>query len=329
MPQAFLKDVNGISGQVPFKIGHKPLVIGRVLGNDPEHLDYFKSVENMHREYAAFLRNIPFYGLGVACSDHPVVREMIEKLGLRKDGRRLLTYGTGEDADLRLVHARADGHHTVFDFEVSERVAGGARPLTGWTIPILGQHNVLNALAAVAVALDAGVEAEKVQAGLASFAGVKRRFQLTGSWRGVSFFDDYAHHPVEINAVLAAAKGGARGRVMAVVEPHRFTRVRDLFGEFCNCFHSADSVIVLPLYSAGEFPIDGIDQFSLAEGIRQTGHPAAIAVENVEQLVGLIAEHARSEDMVVFVGAGQSTEWAHAVPKWLNEREPMRAGGAV
>jgi UDP-N-acetylmuramate--alanine ligase len=306
-----------------------PTEIGIVTNIDPEHLDYFGSVENMHREYAAFLRNIPFYGLAVAFNDHPVVREMIATLQLRTDGRRLLTYGTREGSDLRLVASRADGHHTFFDCDISSRVNGGARRIEGWSIPILGDHNVLNALAAVAVAMDVGIADDTIKASLSSFSGVKRRFQLTGTWQGIAIFDDYAHHPVEIGAVLAAAKGGARGRVMAIVEPHRYTRVRDLFGDFCSCFKSADSVVVLPLYSAGELPIDGIDQYSLADGIRSTGHPATTAVANAEQLVELVQNHARSGDMIVFVGAGQSTEWAHALPQWLQERQPQRAGGAL
>ncbi|MCH9765191.1 MAG: UDP-N-acetylmuramate--L-alanine ligase [Alphaproteobacteria bacterium] len=306
-----------------------PTEIGVVTNIDPEHLDYFKSVDNMHREYAAFFNNIPFYGLAVTNIDHPVVRDMVEKLGLRRDGRRLLTYGTSEGADIQLTGLQADGHFSRFDFRLSGRVAGGAREAKGWSLPYLGEHNVLNALAAVAVATEVGIPDEKICAGLASFSGVKRRFQLTGTWNGVSIFDDYAHHPVEINSVLQAAKSGARGRVMAVVEPHRYSRVRDLFGDFCSCFHAADSVVVMPLYSAGELPIDGIDQYSLADGIRATGHPAVQAVDGTGGLVDLVRRHATEGDMVVCVGAGVSTEWAHALPGWLADEQPRRAGGGL
>jgi len=304
-----------------------PTQIGVVTNIDPEHLDYFKSVDNMHREYAAFFKNIPFYGLAVACVDHPVARKMIEVLGLRRDGRRLLTYGVSEDADLRLTGLQADGHISNFDFQMSDRVLGGARVAHGWRLPFLGEHNVLNALAAVAVATEVGITDDQIRAGLASFSGVKRRFQLTGTWNGVSIFDDYAHHPVEILSVLQAAKSGARGRVIAVVEPHRYSRVRDLFGDFCACFAPADHVIVMPLYSAGEAPIEGIDAKSLADGIRATGHRSAVAVDGTGGLVDMLRNSAREGDMVVCVGAGVSTEWAHALPGWLTEDQPLRAGG--
>lgn len=305
-----------------------PTQIGVVTNIDPEHLDYFKSVENMHREYAAFFHNIPFYGLAVTCIDHPVARAMVEALGLRRDGRRLLTYGVSEDADLRLTGQRADGHISSFDFQMSDRVVGGARTIEDWRLPFLGEYNVLNALAAVAVATEVGLTDEQIRDGLASFAGVKRRFQPTGTWNGVTVFDDYAHHPVEIASVLQAARSGVRGRVIAVVEPHRYSRVRDLFGDFCACFAPADEVLVMPLYSAGEAPIDGIDAGSLAEGIRATGHGAVQALSGTGELVDVLRAKAREGDMVVCMGAGVSTEWAHALPSWLGEPQQLRAGGA-
>lgn len=304
-----------------------PTQIGVVTNIDPEHLDYFKSVDNMHREYAAFFNNIPFYGLAVSCIDHPVARQMMDALRLRENGRRLLTYGVSEDADLRLTGLQADGHISSFDFAMSSRVKGGARTLHGWRLPFLGEHNVLNALAAVAVATEVGIPDEKIRDGLASFSGVKRRFQLTGTWNGVSIFDDYAHHPVEVLSVLQAAKSGARRRVIAVVEPHRYSRVRDLFGDFCACFSPSDRVLVMPLYSAGEAPIEGIDSQSLADGIRAAGHPSVQAVANTGALVDLLRAETQSGDMVVCMGAGTSTEWAHALPEWLNVDAPRRAGG--
>ncbi len=306
-----------------------PTEIGVVTNIDPEHLDYFGSVEAMHREYEAFFRNIPFYGLAVTCIDHPVAREMVERLNLRRDGRRLLTYGTRPEADLVLRSVRADGHATIIDADLGHRVKGGARALRGWTLPMPGQHNALNALAAIAVASEADLPDDVIRAGLAAFSGVKRRFQLTGTWNGVQIFDDYGHHPAEIAAVLEAARAGARGRVIAVVEPHRYTRVRDLFREFSACFKHADSVIVAPLYSAGEQPIDGIDPVSLAEGIRATGHPAVATIDDPRDLIGLIRRHGRAGDMVIVLGAGTSTEWAHGLPDWLAAAEPRRAGSAV
>jgi UDP-N-acetylmuramate--alanine ligase len=283
------------------------------------------TVENMHREYEAFFRNIPFYGAALACIDHPVVAAMIERLGLRRDGRRLLTYGTAADADLRLLGARQEGYSTIFDAELRARVAGGARRLDGWRIPIPGWHNALNALAAIGVAAEARIADDVIRGAIESFSGVKRRFQRTGTWNGVAIFDDYAHHPVEIAAVLAAARGGTRGRLIAVIEPHRYTRVRDLFPEFCACLRDADSVIVAPLYTAGEPPIDGIDNEALAEGIRSAGHASVVAVDSPTAIAPLLRRHARAGDVVVVLGAGNSTEWAHELPVLLAD-EPRRAG---
>ena len=207
-----------------------PTQIGVVTNIDPEHLDYFKTVENMHREFETFFRNIPFYGLAVACIDHPVVAEMIERLELRRDGRRLLTYGTSPAADLVLKSARVEGAVTFFDADLGARVRGGARDARGLERAACpAQHNALNALAAIAAASEAGIGDDVIRKAIAGFSGVKRRFQLTGTWNGVAIYDDYGHHPVEIAAVLKAARAGARGRVIAVVEPHRYTRVRDLF----------------------------------------------------------------------------------------------------
>lgn len=303
-----------------------PTQIGVVTNIDPEHLDYFKTVDNMHREYETFFRNIPFYGLAVACTDHPVVAEMVQRLDLRRDGRRLLTYGTSQGADLVLGSARVEGHRTLFDAELGHAVRGGARALKGWVVPVPGQHNALNALAAIAAATEAGIPDDVIKAALETFSGVKRRFQHTGTWNGIAVYDDYGHHPVEIAAVLKAARNGARGRVFAVVEPHRYTRVRDLFREFAACFRDADGVIVTPLYAAGEPPIDGVNQHALAQAIRTTGVDIVETVANEHEIAPVIRRLAASGDMVVCLGAGNSTEWAHALPQWL-AGEPLRAGG--
>jgi UDP-N-acetylmuramate--alanine ligase len=307
-----------------------PTQVGIVTNVDPEHLDYFRTVENMHREYEAFLRNIPFYGLAVACIDHPVLSAMIDRLALRSDGRRLLTYGTSASADLMLGTVRAEGNVTIFDAELGARVAGGPRTLRDWRVPVPGRHNALNALAVIAAATEAGISDVAIREALASFSGVKRRFQLTGTWNGVSIYDDYGHHPVEIAAVLSAARAGARGRVIAIVEPHRYTRVRDLFEDFANCFRDADAVIVTPLYTAGEAPISGISHTILAEAIRKGGHRGVVSVDNARDLPQAVRELARPGDMVVCLGAGNSTEWAHALPDLLAEPQRIeRAGGKV
>jgi UDP-N-acetylmuramate--alanine ligase len=305
-----------------------PTEIGVVTNIDPEHLDYFGTVQAMHREYEAFYRNIPFYGLAVTCIDHQVVREMVDRLGLRRDGRRLLTYGTSSDADLVLQGIATEGNAITFDAKLSDHVKGGARKLSRWSVPMAGHHNALNALAAIAVAAEAGIPDDVIRSGLAGFSGVKRRFQLTGQWNGISIYDDYAHHPAEIAAVLAAARSGTKGRVYAVVEPHRYTRVRDLFADFSSCFKDADGVIVAPLYSAGESPIDGISPATLADGIRKNG-PAWVSV--VDDAVGvgpIVLEKASAGDVIVYIGAGNSTEWAYALPEWLAASEPKRAGAA-
>lgn len=306
-----------------------PTQIGVVTNIDPEHLDYFGSVENMHREYETFLRNIPFYGLAVACIDHPVARAMIERLDLRRDGRHLLTYGVSADADVRLERTRVEGTSTIFDAVLGERVSGGARRLEGWSVPIPGEHNALNALAAVAVCAETGLADEAIRASLARFSGVKRRFQPTGTWNGIAIYDDYGHHPVEIAAVLKAARAGAKGRVVAVVEPHRYSRVKDLFDDFARCLKDADSVIVAPLYSAGEAPIPGVDHKSLAAAVTNAGHANVSTVDSEHDLAPAIRAIARSGDMVLCFGAGNSTEWAHALPEWLADSAPKLARGAV
>jgi len=294
-----------------------PTQIGVVTNIDPEHLDYFGSVAAMHAAYETFFRNIPFYGLAVTCVDHPVARDMIERLELRRDGRRLLTYGVSPGADLRLEAVRLEGRNTYFDATLGSRVAGGARRLDGWMVPIPGHHNALNALAAIAVCAQTGLPDEAIRASLARFAGVKRRFQPTGSWNGVEIFDDYGHHPTEIEAVLKAARAGTRGRVIAVVEPHRYTRVRDLFSEFSRCLSDADAVILTPLYSAGETPIEGVSSAALAEAVRRSGHASVTTVASEKALASAVRRVARAGDIVICFGAGNSTEWAHALPAWL------------
>ncbi len=297
-----------------------PTEIGVVTNIDPEHLDYFGSVAAMHAEFETFFKQIPFYGLAIACVDHLEVQAMIGRLGLRQDGRRLLTYGEHADADLRLTRVEIIGRMTHFEASLSSRVKGGARVVKGLAVPVPGHHNALNALAAFAVASEAGLSDVAIMAGMASFSGVKRRFQPTGTWNGVEIFDDYGHHPVEIAAVLKAARAGAKaGRVIAICEPHRYTRLKDLFGDFATCFGDADAVIVGPLYAAGEKPIEGVSHAALAMAISAQGHRQARHVDSPRDLVPAIKEMARAGDTVVVFGAGQSTEWAHALPGWLAE----------
>jgi UDP-N-acetylmuramate--alanine ligase len=295
-----------------------PTQIGVVTNIDPEHLDYFGSVEAMHKEFEIFYRSVPSYGCIVTCLDHPVAAQMIARLDLRRDGRRLLTYGEHTDADLRLVDARINGRMTVFDCALSDRVKGGARHLEGLRVPIPGRHNAMNALAAMAVAIEVGIDDAAMTKALASFAGVERRFQLAGTWNGVEIIDDYAHNPTKIAAAVHAARSCSKGRVIAVFEPHRFTRIRDLWDDFCTSFGEADHVVVLPMYTAGESPIEGVTTAALASGITAQGHESAVAVADPREVAGLVKAWARAGDMVIYCGAGRSSALAFALEKELS-----------
>jgi UDP-N-acetylmuramate--alanine ligase len=294
-----------------------PTQIGVVTNIDPEHMDYWPSLEALHQSFLQFIEAIPFYGLAVACIDHPVVRELLAKLGGAANGRRTLTYGVARDADIRLVNVRPDHNRITFDADLGPAVKGGARKLEDLTLPILGHYNALNALGALAAATEAGVGDEIIRATFAAFSGVKRRFSRVGEWRGVAVYDDYAHHPVEIAAVLRAARMAGKGRIIAVLQPHRYTRLRSLFNEFSACLDDADIVVVTPVYSAGEAPIPGIDRDELASGLRRHGHPHVLTVDDTEGLVEAVASVAQSGDVVIGLGAGTITEWINALPKNL------------
>lgn len=299
-----------------------PTRIGVVTNIDPEHMDYWQSLEALHGAFKTFFDNIPFYGLVVAGLDHPIVREMIAQIGRAETGRRVLTYGVADDADLRLSNYRVEQGVTVFDVAVSANVPGGARRLEGLRLPVPGQYNALNALAAFAVATEVGISDDQIRAALENFGGVARRFMLTGTWNGIPVYDDYAHHPVEITAVLKAARSAASKRVITIVQPHRYTRLKNLFGDFCTCFDDADMVIVTPVYSAGEQPIEGADREGLIEGLKRQGHEHVLPVDDAEQLASLIAEVAQPGDLVIGLGAGTITEWTHALPGKLNALKP-------
>ena len=302
-----------------------PTQIGVITNIDPEHLDYFGSVEAMHAAYRAFYRDIPFYGTAVTCIDHPVVRSMLKDLASELCCK-VLSYGYAEDADIRLHNVRSDGPHTVFDAEAGPRVTGGARNLLGLAIPVPGEHNALNALAAFAVAAEAGVPDDAIRQAIATYPGVKRRFTLTGTWNGIPIYDDYAHHPVEVAATLKAARTATQGRVIAVFQPHRYSRVSSLFGEFTSCFADADCVIVTPIYSAGEAAIPGIDHLVLAEGIRKAGHGHVMTVASEHEIAPAIAGIARAGDLVIGLGAGTISDWNYALPGWLASQRRAMAG---
>jgi len=296
-----------------------PSQIGVVTNIDPEHLDYFGTVAHMHAAYEAFYRNIPFYGLTVTCIDHPVVRDMIERLDLRRDGRRMVTYGRSKDADIRLNDVRVAGIETIFSAEVGPGVPGGARKLIDWRVPLPGDHIALNALAAYAVCAETGIDDDVIRQAMASFSGVKRRFQKTGEVKGVAIYDDYGHHPIEIAAVLKAAREGAKGQVIAIIEPHRYSRVKALFNDFCNCVRDADKVIVAPLYAAGETPIESVDHHALARGMDAGPVGEVLVADTPDDLPNLISYATRAGDIVIFFGAGHSTDWAYEMPALLEK----------
>ena len=294
-----------------------PTQIGVVTNIDPEHMDYWPSLDALHQAFHQFIDAIPFYGLAVACIDHPVVRELLAKLGGAANGRRTLTYGVARDADIRLSNLRPDHNRITFDADLGPAVKGGARKLEDLTLPVLGHYNALNALGALAAATEAGVSDAVIRATFAAFSGVKRRFSRAGEWQGVVVYDDYAHHPVEIAAVLRAARMAGKGRIIAVVQPHRYTRLQSLFNEFSACLDDADIAVVTPIYSAGEAPIPGIDRDELASGLRRHGHPNVLAVDDEQGLVETIASVAKPGDLVVGLGAGTITDWMNALPNTL------------
>ena len=287
-----------------------PSSIGIITNIDPEHLDHYGSFDAAKAAFATFLTNLPFYGFAVLCTDHPEVQALAAKV----PDRRIITYGTNPQADVRASNIRSTADGQKFDVTMGEVVVKDV------LLAMHGEHNVKNALATIAIARELGMSPEKIKNALAKFEGVKRRFTKTGVARGITVIDDYGHHPVEIAATLNAARaaqsaGGSR--VIAVVQPHRYTRLHDLFGEFCSCFNDADCVIVADVYSAGEPPIEGISSDSLVAGLRSAGHKNVVRLPNENDLAATVLAHATSGDMVVCMGAGSITKWAYALPEQL------------
>ena len=279
--------------------------IAVVTNIDPEHLDHYGSFERAKDAFVEFVENVPFYGLAVMCIDHPEVANLLSRI---KD-RRVVTYGFSTAADLRADNVVTQGGVSRFDALVLER-SGERRRIAGVTMPMPGRHNVQNALAAIAVGLELGLSDECIAHGFEKFGGVKRRFTRVGEIEGAIVIDDYAHHPVEIRAVLSAARDSSSGRVIAVVQPHRYTRLRDLMQDFANAFVEADVVLVAPVYAAGEEPIEGIDAAALAEGIRAHGHRMVEVVDGPSALAAKLRDLAAEDDLIVCMGAGDITKWA-------------------
>ena len=286
-----------------------------VTNIDAEHLDHWGDFEAVKKGFCDFVENIPFYGFAAVCLDHPEV----QALASRVENRRLVTYGINPQAEVRATSIVMGPEGAEFDVRITPR-EGEPIDYHKLRLPMTGGHNVSNALAAIAVARELGVSAEAIREGLASFGGVKRRFTTTGIARGIRVVDDYGHHPVEIAAVLRAARqvqSGGTGKVIAVVQPHRYTRLRDLMDEFAAAFHDADSVIVADVYAAGEAPLEGIDRDALVEGLRRYGHRRVLALDGPADLAALVHEEAKAGDVVVLLGAGDITGWSYALPDQL------------
>jgi len=290
-----------------------PADIAIVTNIDPEHLDHFQTFEAVQDAFRDFIENIPFYGFAVMCTDHPVVQAMVGRL----EDRQIVTYGENPQADVRLAGLSHSNGQSNFSVHFRDREGKTTHSIDWLTLPMPGRHNALNATAAVAVAHSIGIGDDVIRKALAGFGGVKRRFTRVGSWNDVLIIDDYGHHPVEIAAVLHAARESTQGKVIAVMQPHRYTRLHDLFEQFCTCFNDADTVVVAPVYPAGEAPIPGIDRDALVAGLRAHGHRQAIPLEGPEQLAGIVRQLARPGDYVICLGAGSITQWAYALPDEL------------
>jgi UDP-N-acetylmuramate--alanine ligase len=290
-----------------------PADIAIVTNVDAEHLDHFKTFQNVQDAFVAFMENVPFYGFVVMCTDHPIVQRLVGRVV----DRRIVTYGENPQADVRLVDLDHAGGKSHFSVLFRDRDGKDVHAIRKLELPMPGRHNALNATSAVAVAHELKIPDDKIRNALANFGGVKRRFTRVGEWNGATIIDDYGHHPVEIAAVLMAARESTKGQVIAVVQPHRYTRLKTLFEPFSTCFNDADAVIVAHVYPAGEAPIEGADRDHLVAAIRARGHRQVIPLDGPEQLAGIVKGLAKPGDYVVCLGAGSITQWAYALPAEL------------
>ncbi len=286
-----------------------PATIAVVTNIDPEHMEHWGSIENLRQGFYDFVSNIPFYGVAVCCTDHPEVQALVGRIS----DRRVVTYGFNAQADVRAVNLTYKGGIAHFDIHLQAEDT----VIEGCTLPMPGDHNVSNALSAVAVSRHLGMRSAEIREALAKFGGVNRRFTKVGEVDGVTIIDDYGHHPVEIAAVLKAARQASEGRVIAVHQPHRYSRLANLFDDFCACFNEADVVAIAEVFAAGEEPIEGAGRDDLVEGLIRHGHRHARAILNEDDLERLVREQARPGDMVVCLGAGTISTWANGLPARL------------
>ena len=290
-----------------------PADVAVITNIDPEHLDHFKTFDAIKDAFRALVENLPFYGFAVMCLDHPTVQELVGRI----EDRRVVTYGENPQADVRLLDVDLTGGVCRFNVLIRDRKAAKATYLENITLPMPGHHNALNCTAAIAVAYELGMSVDVIRRAIAGFGGVKRRFTRVGEWNGAQIFDDYGHHPVEIAAVLRAARASTTAQVIAVVQPHRYTRLHALFTDFSTCFNDADAVIVADVYAAGEKPIEGMDRDGLVAAIKAHGHRHVVGLPAPEALAGLVRGLAKPGDYVVLLGAGDITRWAYALPEEL------------
>ena len=290
-----------------------PATIAIVTNIDPEHLDYYGTFDKLREAFDGFVKNIPFYGFAVLCSDDAEVQALISRIS----DRRILTFGFNPQADFRGINLSNENNGTIFDCVVRDRKNNLSYTIEKLYLPMFGKHNVQNSLAAISIAVEMDISQEIIRNALASFKGVKRRFTKVGEVEGVKIIDDYGHHPTEIRAVLEAARQATEGRVIAIMQPHRFTRLQSLFEGFCTCFNDADVVLIADVYAAGERPIAGVNKESLVEGIRYHGHREAQVLNNPKVLANKIKVMMSSGDIIVFLGAGNITQWANTLAQEL------------
>ncbi len=299
-----------------------PSTIGVVTNIDPEHLDHYGSFDAVRQAFHDFVEKLPFYGFAVLCIDHPEVQTLLGKI----TDRRVITYGFSPQADIRAHEPRFDNGHAVFDVELRARDGGEPTVYKDLRLAMPGRHNVQNALSAVAIGRELGFTEATMRRAFEGFRGVKRRFTVTGRVEGVTVIDDYGHHPVEIRAVLRTAREAFSGKVVAVVQPHRYSRLHDLFDDFCTAFNDADSVLVAPVYAAGESPIEGADRDHLVEGLIRHGHRDVRPLDGADSLAGDVIAWVGEGDAIVCLGAGNITAWAAALPEQLARLKAGRGG---
>lgn len=292
-----------------------PSTVAVVTNIDPEHLDFYGTFDNAKAAFETFVENVPFYGFSVMCIDHPEVQALIGKI----IDRRIVSYGFSPQAEVRGMNVSFNRGSAHFDVEISNRQDDSVVVFENVTMPMPGRHNVLNALAAIAVSHELGIADDVIRRTFKNFTGVKRRFTLVDNVDGITIVDDYAHHPVEIASVLSAAREAYDGRVIAVMQPHRYTRLQSLFDDFCACFNNADTVIVAPVFEAGESPIEGADQEALINGLHSVGHRDVLKIDGPQELPKIISDMAKEDDLVIYLGAGSVSQWAYDLPGALRK----------